>query len=72
MARGAKQSQIRELGLPGEGAVVEPLPHRCDGEQCAAASGCMSSTFREEGFVTTTTQLTITLLKVDQYGEHWR
>jgi hypothetical protein len=24
--RGAKQSQIRELGLPAEGAVVEPLP----------------------------------------------
>lgn len=24
--RGARQSQIRESGLPGEGAVVEPLP----------------------------------------------
>jgi hypothetical protein len=23
---GAKQFQIRETGLPGEGAVVEPLP----------------------------------------------
>jgi hypothetical protein len=24
--RGAKQFQIRETGIPGEGAVVEPLP----------------------------------------------
>jgi murein DD-endopeptidase MepM/ murein hydrolase activator NlpD len=24
--RGAKQPQIRELGLPGEGAIVEPMP----------------------------------------------